>query len=163
MILKTSFPLLFIVCLISCNNQSAEPEFNNDTILNLPSIDTVNNNLQITPSQNINQITVPTPAITTVINTNTAGLNPEHGKPGHRCDISVGAPLNSKPTNTPTSTIQPNQPTITTNKTITAPGMNPPHGEPGHRCDISVGTPLNQPVKNKANTPVSPLVSDTGK
>jgi hypothetical protein len=24
-------------------------------------------------------------------------LNPEHGKPGHRCDIAVGAPLNSKP------------------------------------------------------------------
>jgi hypothetical protein len=27
-----------------------------------------------------------------------AGLNPKHGEPGHRCDIAVGAPLNSKPT-----------------------------------------------------------------
>ncbi len=25
------------------------------------------------------------------------GMNPAHGQPGHRCDISVGAPLNSKP------------------------------------------------------------------
>ncbi|ULQ58384.1 hypothetical protein KJS94_09265 [Flavihumibacter rivuli] len=24
------------------------------------------------------------------------GLNPKHGEPGHRCDIAVGAPLNSK-------------------------------------------------------------------
>lgn len=26
-----------------------------------------------------------------------AGKNPAHGQPGHRCDIAVGAPLNSKP------------------------------------------------------------------
>jgi hypothetical protein len=24
-------------------------------------------------------------------------MNPQHGQPGHRCDIAVGAPLNSKP------------------------------------------------------------------
>ncbi|HRF24698.1 MAG TPA: hypothetical protein PLR98_11060, partial [Chitinophagaceae bacterium] len=35
------------------------------------------------------------PAVPTV--TSAAGLNPEHGKPGHRCDIAVGAPLDSKP------------------------------------------------------------------
>ena len=30
--------------------------------------------------------------------TSTAGLNPAHGQPGHRCDLAVGAPLNgSKP------------------------------------------------------------------
>jgi hypothetical protein len=35
---------------------------------------------------------------TPVLNTGTAaGLNPKHGDPGHRCDIAVGAPLNSKP------------------------------------------------------------------
>ena len=27
----------------------------------------------------------------------TAGLNPPHGQPGHRCEIPVGAPLDSKP------------------------------------------------------------------
>jgi hypothetical protein len=25
------------------------------------------------------------------------GMNPPHGEPNHRCDIAVGAPLNSKP------------------------------------------------------------------
>ena len=36
--------------------------------------------------------TTPLPA-----NVNGMGLNPPHGKPGHRCDIAVGAPLNSAP------------------------------------------------------------------
>jgi len=82
-------------------------------------------------------------------------LNPQHGQPGHRCDIAVGAPLNS-----PASTIQPNvsattAPTssATANSTVVPkeipkPGtsgtaLNPKHGEPGHRCDIAVGAPLN--------------------
>jgi hypothetical protein len=34
-----------------------------------------------------------TPATTTVAQ----GMNPPHGQPGHRCDIAVGAPLNSAP------------------------------------------------------------------
>jgi hypothetical protein len=38
--------------------------------------------------------TVVTPPAT---GTTAAGKNPPHGQPGHRCDIAVGAPLNSKP------------------------------------------------------------------
>lgn len=85
----------------------------------------------------------------------TKGLNPAHGLPGHRCDIAVGAPLNSAPpqqgqvaTTQTAQTIQvnPNQKNVVT--TTAAPvkvakGMNPPHGQPGHRCDIAVGAPLN--------------------
>lgn len=77
------------------------------------------------------------------------GMNPPHGQPGHRCDIPVGAPLNSKPAApaTTTGTTVSGQPQVTMtevpNKVKTAPGMNPPHGEPGHRCDIAVGAPLN--------------------
>jgi hypothetical protein len=76
------------------------------------------------------------------------GMNPPHGQPGHRCDISVGAPLNSKPAPPPaTVATTPAQPQVTMKEvpttTKTAPGMNPPHGEPGHRCEIAVGAPLN--------------------
>jgi hypothetical protein len=89
------------------------------------------------------------------------GLNPEHGKPGHRCDIPVGAPLDSKPAAAPTintspviSTAPATQPNPVTPVTIqpnpipssgggVAAGMNPEHGKPGHRCDIPVGAPLN--------------------
>ena len=86
-------------------------------------------------------------------------LNPQHGEPGHRCDIAVGVPLNTPST---TSTIQPSAPTtvpqvttatantdtkkIAPNSTPATPAtaaLNPKHGEPGHRCDIAVGAPLN--------------------
>ncbi len=108
-----------------------------------------------------------------------AGMNPPHGQPGHRCDIEVGAPLNSKPnaaatpaatvttttTTTPGSgvlapTPQPNTPVAAAAKVTTPPGMNPPHGEPGHRCDISVGAPLNsKPTTPQATT--TPVTTTT--
>ncbi len=95
------------------------------------------------------------------------GVNPAHGQPNHRCDIAVGAPLNSVPNKSAAPVGQANvQPqssqTITsvksTTKVVTAKGMNPPHGEQGHRCDIAVGAPLNsKPVANTAaSTQVTP-------
>ncbi len=77
------------------------------------------------------------------------GMNPPHGQSGHRCEIPVGAPLNS-----PVTTAKPNQKitttqqmtvtssTATTPVTPTAEGVNPPHGQTGHRCDIAVGAAL---------------------
>ncbi|OGC91677.1 MAG: hypothetical protein A2W25_13300 [candidate division Zixibacteria bacterium RBG_16_53_22] len=74
------------------------------------------------------------------------GMNPPHGQPNHRCDIAVGAPLDSPPGTgkTPPVSSQLNAPVQTTT-TPTAPGMNPPHGQPNHRCDIPVGAPLDSP------------------
>lgn len=102
---------------------------------------------------------------TTQTQTQTApGMNPPHGQPGHRCDVAVGAPLNSKPvqknqsqTTQVVSSKSTQQPVMNVNSnggsttivgtnvppvTTTAPGMNPPHGQEGHRCDIAVGAPL---------------------
>lgn len=123
------------------------------------------------PSLDIQKTAVSTPTVTTTPATTTskAGLNPEHGKPGHRCDIAVGAPLDSKPTTiTSTPTTNTNTPAVSsipaynpittpiktdvpvkTEGTVTAPGMNPEHGKPGHRCDIAVGAPLD----SKPSTP----------
>lgn len=88
----------------------------------------------------------------------TAGLNPPHGQPGHRCEIPVGAPLDSKPAQKtqpqttqvvttkpaeqPVMKINSNSGSTTITGTSTPPGMNPPHGQEGHRCDIAVGAPL---------------------
>lgn len=80
------------------------------------------------------------------------GMNPPHGQPNHRCDIAVGAPLNSPPGQAPAAQSQPAQPQMqpqpvapaNTATTATAPGMNPPHGQPNHRCDVAVGAPLPQ-------------------
>jgi hypothetical protein len=108
---------------------------------------------QTQPDSNmINQnqaLTAPTPVA--------KGMNPAHGQPTHRCDIPVGAPLNSPvatTTNKPATqqiTPQQNQPVsispATGTPTVTTPtpeGMNPPHGQENHRCDIAVGAPLTK-------------------
>lgn len=109
-------------------------------------LQTVQNGIQTMPVQ------ATTPVITTGTTATTqtaAGMNPAHGQPGHRCDIAVGAPLNSAPAKPATAaTPVTNQPVITSTTaapapTTTAPGMNPPHGQPGHKCEIAVGAPLN--------------------
>lgn len=97
---------------------------------------------------------------TTQAQTQTApGMNPPHGQPGHRCEIPVGAPLNSKPAEKkqpqtmtqvvnqkpaekPVMNINSNNGSTTIAGSTTAPGMNPPHGQEGHRCDVAVGAPL---------------------
>ncbi|RXR21202.1 hypothetical protein EQG63_04490 [Flavobacterium amnicola] len=118
-----------------------------------------NNNQQYTINQPVTKTITPTPAKTA------KGMNPPHGQPGHRCDIAVGAPLNSKPapvainkssqvttqTNTTQNggfsvtpvdpTKQNNTPALLTPNSgqtgTTDVGTNPPHGQPGHVC----GTP----------------------
>jgi hypothetical protein len=113
------------------------------------------------PTANV-QAPITVPANTgTSAKVSAAGLNPEHGKPGHRCDIAVGAPLNSKPTATAS------QPQVTSTPVITPvkPGMNPQHGQPGHRCDIAVGAPLNsKPTTAAVEKPAeAPAVTDSSK
>ena len=82
------------------------------------------------------------------------GMNPPHGQPGHRCDIEVGAPLNSTPAKTSTNsapvqtqtlpaTVAP--PQNSENQALASgpkPATNPEHGQPHHRCDLAVGVPL---------------------
>lgn len=46
-----------------------------------------------------------------------AGMNPAHGEPGHRCDISVGAPLNSAP--------NPAASPVTSSPVLPGPGQSP--------------------------------------
>ncbi len=112
-----------------------------------------------------NEISIQPTAAPTTLNTQPAPsnsnvkLNPEHGQPGHRCDIPVGAPLNSapqqQPAPAPTPSVQLTPPAQSTPAAVTpvqsAPPslsqsgnvkLNPEHGQPGHRCEIPVGQPL---------------------
>ena len=97
---------------------------------------------------NVNKIqttqSTTTPLTITPKPVSTVALNPAHGQPGHRCDIEVGAPLDSKPIQTTIQT-QPAAKTTTPSNipSATGNGLNPAHGQPGHRCDIAVGAPLN--------------------
>lgn len=100
------------------------------------------------------QITTQTTPVNTPTATTLPGMNPPHGQANHRCDIAVGAPLNSPikkaapatTVSTPTvSTPVTTTPAIlnsNTTPTITQPGMNPPHGQAGHLCSVAVGAPL---------------------
>ena len=104
---------------------------------------TMNNSAPVAPQSNTVSVNQPQPTA--------PGMNPPHGQPNHRCDIPVGAPLNSKkaePTTVKTTDIQttttaPIAPTENNaGSTTVAAGMNPAHGQPNHRCDIPVGAPL---------------------
>ncbi len=175
--------------LVACNNSKPEQDLSIAPLKSTTTDTSANNSAasQALPQQMpaisntnipITQAGVPQSVTTT---TTAAGMNPEHGKPGHRCDISVGAPLSSAPAKTttaPTTVAQPTtitqpaitQPATTAPKTVTAKGMNPAHGEPGHRCDISVGAPLNSAPTNTAKpaasngsttiTPAAPLAQN---
>lgn len=74
------------------------------------------------------------------------GMNPPHGEPGHRCDIPVGQPLNSKPapSQQPAQAVAQNTPVQTPTPAPTGPepAANPPHGEPWHNCAVKVGEAL---------------------
>ena len=81
-------------------------------------------------------------------------LNPAHGQPGHRCDIAVGAPLNSD-SKTDKAANQ-GSPLINAGN-----NLNPAHGQPGHRCDIAVGAPLDSKPSTNASSEQnsSPLIN----
>jgi hypothetical protein len=128
----------------------------------------------ITPSATPGN-TVSVPASNIVSAPATGKLNPEHGKPGHRCDIAVGASLDGAAQNTKTAStgvpvINPALPSTPTFQTptntaavptpIVAPGVNPAHGQPGHRCDVAVGAaiPKTAATPAKAATSTSPVV-----
>ncbi|WP_231425420.1 hypothetical protein [Pedobacter sp. Leaf250] len=127
----------------------------------------LNQNAAAQPQQNINStqpaaVSIPAP----VTNTNGKKLNPKHGEPGHRCDIAVGALLDSKPVQAAQASVS--QPVVTqTANTKVAKGINPPHGQPNHRCDIAVGAPLSsKPVQAAAvnpapNTTITPAAVKT--
>jgi hypothetical protein len=104
---------------------------------------TMNNSAPVAPQSNTVSVNQTQPTA--------PGMNPPHGQPNHRCDIPVGAPLNSKKaeattvktTDIQTSTTPPiAAPQNNTSSTTVAAGMNPAHGQPNHRCDIPVGAPL---------------------
>lgn len=163
--------LALSIAFMSCKNEAeAETEA---AVTTTPQQPLIVPRVQAIPSENYaqptQQVTMPQVPATTQVAPQApaptkAGMNPPHGQPGHRCDIAVGAPLNSPAAKTatpapasgnatytttttsiPTSTSQPSgAPAILSSDApaATAPGMNPPHGQPGHVCGTPVGSPL---------------------
>ena len=148
--MKSFLSLLFVTALlfISCKKE-LEPQDSTIPSKIVPFTEAANTspNQSVMPAQPLqNQNTaVSTPVAVA------KGMNPAHGQPNHRCDIAVGAPLNSPVVPAKSNPVVPQQnnavPTTIAapNTTVTTPtpeGMNPPHGQDKHRCDIAVGAPL---------------------
>ncbi len=133
--------------LVSCKKETtaAAPQVNSsDTEVQTtaPETDT---------TKTLNTAVVPTQANAsggnpnTIMNTSPAtAMNPAHGLAGHRCDIPVGAPLNSPAPQQASTSVMNNSAPSNNATATTAPGMNPPHGQLGHLCEIAVGAPLPQ-------------------
>ena len=68
----------------------------------------------------------------------TAKVNPQHGEPGHRCDLPVGASLDQA-NKLPKPEVSNQSPVRIKSAT---PRINPPHGQPGHDCSVAVGAKL---------------------
>lgn len=75
---------------------------------------------------------------TTMEKTAEVKYNPAHGEEAHRCDLPVGAPLN-----TANASTTPEMTTSPVRLQSATPRINPPHGEPGHDCSVPVGGELN--------------------
>lgn len=159
--MKSLLSLLFVssICLTSCKKE-LEPQ-KSSIVAPAEETTSIANPAAVTPIQPtevVQSTTSQNPVQTQAVQNNVTakGMNPPHGQPNHRCDIAVGAPLNSPPGKQPqmtqpvppqgSATIQPATPNSTTQSVsspvVTAAGMNPPHGQDGHRCDVAVGAPL---------------------
>lgn len=130
--------LAFVLFAAACNSNEGEGNVEMNTVA--PPPQTV---AAPVASDSDTKATIPTSA--------PIALNPAHGLPGHRCDIAVGAPLNSAPNaNSAPAPVQMNAAPSTQNAPMmqSAPSaggkilINPPHGQPGHDCSVEVGKPL---------------------
>lgn len=148
-----SLALLGVLLFISCKKEVTANQSDQRQVVPFTQQTTtgIQSQAPVAPNQNHNLFHENNAASTPSL---VSGINPAHGQPNHRCDIAVGAPLNSLANGAApaqVANVQPSQQIVTTTqptsvKTITAKGMNPPHGEKNHRCDIAVGAPLNSKV-----------------
>lgn len=160
--MKNILSALVIVAfaLTACNN-STEPQLvepasaDNTGMLNNPPLGT-DSPTQVSPAMNSETLSSTTTpdgaqqAPTAPAQTTTApGANPPHGQPGHRCDINVGAPLDSPPGNTsaptPAPTMAPQSPST---------GMPTPSFAPKPLSPISAPPPAPSTPPGPAPAPV---------
>jgi len=156
-VLPTGNPTAPIIASAKLNPAHGQPGHRCDIAVGaaLPPVASVPNFKSPTPSAPVLSTPVQNPLASTAVQapvtTSVAsGLNPAHGQPGHRCDIPVGQPLNSKPaakSGSPNTATPVASPAVSTTPVksdgLFAKGLNPAHGQAGHRCDIAVGQPLS--------------------
>ena len=199
---KIILPAIILISAVSCNNSQPDKDISiipktagvnsadSSQIVPLPAsgasltADMPRTVVQATPAPQ--QLNTPTPGSallqTTAAVKTVAGLNPAHGQPGHRCDITPGAPLSSSPApkpQAPSATItQPTQIQGQRSAVNPAIAVNPPHGQPGHKCDVGANSNLSTgssvtmsktapslqglPIMQQNNSPAPSVISSGG-
>ena len=143
---KILLPAIFaIIFLSACNERGIDYDTTLSTAQpeTLPALPVADSNIVVTNT--FNQQSLPSVPVQPNAVKSNVSLNPAHGRPNHRCDIAVGAPLSS-----PSQGVQQTVPAMpalpATLNPITNTGgevkLNPEHGMPGHDCGIAVGEPL---------------------
>jgi hypothetical protein len=133
--------VIALISLTACNGHAPE-ETTSDTTASAMPATTTSVDTSKSVFSDVKPSATPTPQTLPAAgqpSTSTAGLNPEHGKPGHRCDIAVGAPLNSAPQQIQQTIPSPQPSPAGQTGTVK---LNPAHGQPGHDCAVPVGQPL---------------------
>ena len=142
--------LTIVLSVVSCKKDNASSANQEAPV----AVDTVQTQA-VDSATAVQQVPVSVPTTAPQSGNQGLALNPEHGQPGHRCDIPVGASLNSAPTAVTTQPASVLPPSIQSQEIQPSPVqqaptgvssggvLNPEHGQPGHRCDIPVGAPLS--------------------
>jgi hypothetical protein len=142
--------IIFLFALISCNNDEAsEPKVDG-----LENSNSIENMIGLGSDSTMPNTESALPGAENSVKMSNV-INPEHGQPGHVCELPVGQliPENMLPKNNGEQPNTTNIQTSTDPTPATKPGMNPAHGQPGHRCDIAVGEPLSD--AGPASTPAT--------
>ena len=159
------FTLLLLYSMAACgptNNsntqqETATVESTPDLLLEMNNIVDVENQTTETAVQKP-ELTEP---VVNEITSTQVKLNPPHGEPDHRCDIPVGAPLDSQPTNTATTTTAV-QPTNTTTVTTVTPTVTSTSSKSNSALQSSKGR-VGPTIENlNSFVPSQPINSNTG-
>lgn len=82
---------------VAVNPQHGQPGHRCDLPVGAPLSSSPKAVKQLQTASQVQIVSPNTPAPAKPAANNTALLNPQHGQPGHRCDIQVGAPLPEQP------------------------------------------------------------------
>jgi hypothetical protein len=149
--------VFFLFLMISCS-PAKQDSGQNKQVPVLPSVQEQVAPVSAQPAQPADGETAPQPA--TLQNNTEVMLNPPHGEPFHRCDIPVGAPLNSQPATaarqTTTNPPQVNSPQVTAPAASKATGPGAPTIDNAMRMNSGQAqntAPANNGSKPRLNPP----------
>ncbi len=163
-LIQFSVITLLSFAMVTCSQPAADEDTGDSVVTEEPA-DV--NELVVDPAGADNEAPqITTQPLEAVTQGGQAGLNPAHGEPGHRCDISVGAPLDSPPGNVPdeSTVIQGGNQSISTSQPVQVqPGQKSVMFQDGSQpAPQPVAQPSTAPAGGSASGRVNPAHGEPG-